>query len=161
VIHSVTKGLTTDVGVLLLDASDNPKNGVLYSDVTVMYRKNGQTSFTVKSLLAGEWTEVGDGLYRLTFTSTELDAAGSFRYLLTGATFSRHENDVLVVDEYQSLAAQIVDIKQQLTTKANIRDVDILFSQLELRMRRQEQALTDLRRRLKSAEAALGALRGT
>jgi hypothetical protein len=158
-IQSVTKGLTTDVGVVLLDSSDNPVNGVLYTAVTVRYRKNGAT-YVIKPLLSGEWNEVGDGLYRLTFTATELDTAGSFRYLITGGSFSRYENDLIVVDEFLDLAAQIVDIKQQLTTKANIRDVDILFSQLELRMRRTELTIKDLTRRLAAAEAALGALRG-
>ena len=157
-IHTVTRGITTDVGVLLLDGSETPVIGVLFSAVTVRYRKNG-ASFVTKVLLSGEWSEVGDGLYRLTFSGGELDASGSFRYLVTGAGFEIHENDLTVVDDFQSLAAQIADVKQQLATKTNIDDADTLFSQLELRARELELAIRDFKKRLSRAEATLNALR--
>jgi hypothetical protein len=158
-IHTVTRGITTDVGVLLLNASEFPVSGVLFSSVTVRYRKNGATSFTTKALLAGEWTEIGDGLYRLTFSGGELDTSGNFRFLVTGGSFERHENDLIVVEDFQSLAAQIADVKQQLASKANINDADILFSQLELRARELELAIRDFKKRLSRAEATLAALR--
>jgi len=160
-IHTLTEGVTTEVGVLLLDASDAPVAGVLFGAITVTFRKNGAASFAAKSVLAGEWNEVGDGLYRLTFTSSELDTSGSFRYLVEGGTFDRHENDVVIVDSFQSLATQIVDIRQTLATKVNIRDADILFSQLELRISELEKRMVDAQNRLLRIESTIASLRTT
>lgn len=160
-IQTLTEGVTTEVGVLLLNASDAPVTGVLFGDATVTFRKNGASSFSTKSLLSGEWNEVGDGLYRLTFTSTELDTSGSFRYLVDGASFERHENDVTIVDQFQSLATQIIDIRQTLATKVNIRDADILFSQLELRIVDLERRMSDAQTRLLRIESTINALRTT
>lgn len=160
-IHTVTEGITTEVGVTLLNGSDAPVSGVLFSDATVTFRKNGASTFTAKGLLAGEWNEVGDGLYRLTFTSAELDTAGSFRYIVTGGTFDRHENDVTIVDEFQDLATQIIDIKSILATKVNIRDADILFSQLELRIFELEKRMKDANDRLLRIEGTINTLRAT
>lgn len=160
-IQTLTEGVTTEVGILLLDASDAPVAGVLFGAVTITFRKNGAASFTTKSVLSGEWNEVGDGLYRLTFTSTELDTSGSFRYLVTGTGFERHENDAIIVDSFQSLATQIVDIRQTLATKVNIRDADILFSQLELRINDLEKRMEDAQNRLLRIESTIASLRTT
>ena len=160
-IQSVTAGLTTDVGVTLLDGSEVPVVGVAFGAVTVTYRKNGAASYSSKSLLSGQWNEVGDGLYRVTFTSSELDTKGSFRFLVKGGAFDRYESDLTVVDEFQTLAEEIVAIKAALGSKANTRDVDILFNQLELRMQQLEKMVRDINRRMGLAEGQLSALRAT
>ena len=159
-IHTVTKEVTTDVGVTLLNSSDVAVNSIASGDVTVTFRKNGDASYTTKTLMAGQWSEVGDGLYRVTFTSAELNTVGSFRYIVKGAAFERYESDLIVVDEFQSLSEQISSIRAALGTKANIRDVDLLFNQLELRQQQVERTVLDITRRLTLAEAQLAALRG-
>ena len=158
-IHTVTTGITTDVGVTLLDSGDTPVIGVGSGDITVTYRKNGAASFTTKSVLAGEWNEVGDGLYRLTFTATELNTAGSFRFLVKGGSFDRYEADLIIADDFQDLKTQIASLKADLALKANIRDTNILVSERELRLREAEQRINDLTRRLQIAESALSILR--
>lgn len=160
-VQTLVTGVATDVGVTLLDGSDVAVSGVAVGDITVRYRKNGASLYTTKSVLAGEWTEVGDGLYKLSFTSGELDTSGSFRYLVTGASFSRHENDAILSPDYQDLATQIIELKQLLAAKANIGDVDTLFHQLELRIAELESELNNMKDRLSKAEASLAALRAT
>ncbi|HUT15069.1 MAG TPA: hypothetical protein VMY98_02355 [Anaerolineae bacterium] len=161
-IQTETLGVASDTGVLLLDSSDLPVNGVVYTDVAVTYRKNGDSGFTTKTLLSGEWSDRGDGLYRLSLSAAELDRAGSFRYLVkhvSGPTFLRYENEILVVENYQDIANHIIAIKQELAGKANIRDVNLLFNQVELRVRELEMQKKELGRRLSMAEASLAALR--
>ena len=75
--------------------------------------------------------------------------------------FERYENFLLVVEDYEDIASHIISIRAALTSKANIRDVNILFSQLELRIRELEMQKAELGRRLSLAEASLAALRGT
>lgn len=161
-IQTETLGVASDVGVLLLNSSDTPVNGVAFDDVAVTYRKNGDSGFTSKSLLAGEWTDLGDGLYRLSFSAAELDRAGGFRYLVkwaSGTVFERYENEILIVADYQDIADQLIDAKQTLAGKANIGDVNLLFNQVELRVRELEMQKNELGRRLNLAEASLAALR--
>ncbi|NIQ78490.1 MAG: hypothetical protein GTN93_10430 [Anaerolineae bacterium] len=160
-IQTLTNGITTDLGVTLLDASDVAVTGVAFGAVTVEYKKNGDTAFTGKTVLSGDWTEVGGGLYRLTFAGSELDRDGTFLYKVTGASWDRYENTVIVQTDYLDLAAQIVEIKQLLALKTNITDADALFSQLEIRISELEAAIDDFKLRLDHAEAQLAALRTT
>jgi hypothetical protein len=158
-IHTVTTGITTDIGVTLLNSSDAPVIGVAVGDITVTYRKNGASSFTTKSVLAGEWNEVGDGLYRLTFTAGELNTSGSFRVMVKGAAFERYEADLIIADDFEDLATQIASLKADLALKANIRDTNILVSERELRLKEAELRIADLNNRLQIAESALSILR--
>jgi hypothetical protein len=160
-IESVTLGAATDIAVTLLDTASAPANEVPYTDITVQYRRSGQTSFTTKTLLEGEWTEVGDGLYLLTFTDGELSTPGNFRFLVTGTAFVRHERDLLIIDNHQTLNTQIEAIATVLASKTNIADANTLFNVAELRLQEQERLILDLRKRLNVAEGMLGALRAT
>ena len=53
-IESLTLGVGTDVGVTLLDTGGVSVNGVTFDEVTVQFRKPGETALTLKSLLAGQ-----------------------------------------------------------------------------------------------------------
>lgn len=160
-IEAATRGITKDVGITMLDSTDNPVIGLTAGSITVKYRKNGAPSFSTKALLAGEWTELGDGIYLVTFTAGELDTAGNFRFLVTGGTALRHEGDLLVINDQLSLSQQIIDLKASLVNKANIRDVDVLFNQLELRVQNIELRLAQAEKQIKQLRAQLAALRGT
>lgn len=160
-IESVTLGVATDIAVTLLDTATEPVNNVLFSAVTVQYRRSGQTSFTTKTLLEGQWSEVGDGIYLVTFTDGELSTPGSFRFLVTGTAFVRHERDLLVIDNHQTLNTQIIAIATVLAKKTNIADANTLFNVAELRLQELERRMRDMRTRLNVAEGMLGALRAT
>jgi hypothetical protein len=70
----------------LTDAEGNPKTGLIYSDVSVKYIKYGQTSFTTKTLDTTNFRELGNGIYEVQFTGTELDTLGSFIVFISPAT---------------------------------------------------------------------------
>ncbi len=67
--------------VYMVASSDGitPVTGLAYTDVTVSYQKVGGI-LTTKSLSASDWTEVGVGLYDLSFTVVECDTSGDFCY---------------------------------------------------------------------------------
>ena len=142
-------------------ARESSVTGVLFSGITVRYRKQGAGSFTTKTVLAGEWNEIGDGVYQLTFTGSELDTAGFFRYLVTGAGFEIHEADLQVIDDFQTLAQQIVSIRTDLTTKVGIQEADTLVAEQELRLKEAEQRLRDYEKRIRLLQASVAALRGS
>lgn len=160
-IQAATLGVAKDVGITMLDAADVPVIGLTFASVTVKYRKNGAPGFTTKALLAGEFIELGDGIYLVTFTAGELDTAGSFRYLVTGGLALRHEGDLSIINEQLSLSQQIIDLKAALVSKANIRDVDVLFDQLEKREQDLELRMDQANKQIKQLRAQLSALRGT
>lgn len=156
-LYTTRRNVATELTVTLTDASGDSVTGVLYTAVSVEYRKQGAVGFTSKTLLAGEWSEAGDGIYRVTFTASELDTAGFFRYKITGGAFEDYIADVQVIDDYLTTAEQIIAIKEALALKTNITDADTLFSQLEQRMRLAEDSVEDLEQRLNRALAALAA----
>ncbi len=157
-IYTVSRGVATEVNVSLINSSDASVNGVAVGAVTVETRKTGG-SFVTKSLLAGEWNEVGDGIYKLSLNATDTDTAGFLRVKVSGASWETYRLDVAIVDDYVSVAEQLIDIKEALALKTNIDDADTLFSQLELRMREAEDTIDDLEKRLGDALAALNASR--
>ena len=85
---TVTVLLTKDnVGVASLTSSD----------ITVQYYKSGDVSPTVKTLSGGDPIDIGNGLYRITFTGPELDTLGSFIIRITGATIDTYVKELTVV----------------------------------------------------------------
>jgi len=74
------------IRIYLTDAEGNPKTGLTYSDVSVRYIKYGQTSFTTKTLDTTNFRELGNGVYEVQFTGTELDTLGSFIIFVSPTT---------------------------------------------------------------------------
>ncbi|MCJ7520993.1 MAG: hypothetical protein MUP21_02050 [Dehalococcoidia bacterium] len=70
---------------LLLGAT--PVDDVLYSDVTLDIRKNGDPAFANRVLLTEEWVNLGGGYYALRFLADDYDRLGDFRYRLIGLAF--------------------------------------------------------------------------
>ncbi len=159
--YTVSREVGTELSVTLVDASENSVNGVLFSDITVEYRKNGASGFTTKTVLSGEWTEIGDGNYKLSFTAAELNTSGFFRYKVTGTGFEPFVLDVQIIDNFKDIEAQAVEIKQLAAGKVNIADADRLIAQREFRLKQAEQTIKVLKDRVSTAEAGLAALRGT
>lgn len=160
-IQPVTKDITTDLAVTLLDGSEAPVAGLTSVDVTVRYRKNGAASFTTKALLPGEFNEIGDGIYLITFDSSELDTGGNFRIIVTGGGFEKWVGDVVVINDQLSLRDQLVSLKAAYATLANTRDVDVLFAQLELRQKNLEKTARDLTKRAEVLRSQIAATRKT
>ena len=71
--------------VIIKDGSGDPVTGVLYSDVECRFSAAGGALGTL-AITAGNWTEIGRGLYTIDFTTTEIDTEGWFTYIATSAT---------------------------------------------------------------------------
>lgn len=80
---------------IYLTLADVPATTVAYTDVTIQYVKSGQTSYVPKTLTSAQWIVLGNGVYKIVFTATEMDTLGDFLYTITGAKF-----DNIVYDEF-------------------------------------------------------------
>lgn len=74
-------GESSTLGIILTNTNDGtPLTGITPSDVTMYILKQGGSP-TLKTIDSGNFSEVGSsmpGLYRVTFTPTELDTVGQF-----------------------------------------------------------------------------------
>lgn len=79
------KDTARSLPVMMIDSADHvsPKTGIAEGDVTVNISKNlgSLTSFTI----TGKWTEIGQGLYSIDFSASDLDTEGFFAYLVTAS----------------------------------------------------------------------------
>lgn len=79
----LTKDEARKLPVMLIDSSDHisAKTSVAEGDVTVTIAKNlgTLTSFT----LTGKWTEIGQGVYSISFSASDLNTEGYFAYMVT------------------------------------------------------------------------------
>jgi hypothetical protein len=92
----------TDVG------TGAARTGVLYTQVTVSYKKYGDTSFSLKTLTGpADFREIGLGVYEINFSGLELDTLGTFIYVVNsnGALPAPALNQFLQLAEVQSAAA--------------------------------------------------------
>ena len=104
------------VGVLnylpcrLIDSTDflTPKDSIVFDDASLIirYRKEGETSFTVKTIVTEDWINVGEGWYDIRFTASELDTKKNFDYEVECSgciTFSRR---IELVDNVEAVLKQ-------------------------------------------------------
>ena len=78
-----------------LSLVDVPAASVGYTDVTVRYKKNGSSGFSVKTMTSADWINLGQGMYTLRFSSNELDTLGNFTFTVAGPLF-----DNFIYDEF-------------------------------------------------------------
>lgn len=81
-----TQGRVWETNLVLL-SSGTPATGLTFSDLTVQYRKMGDTSLTTKTLVAEDFVEIGGGLYVLKWSEEDMNTLGSFYFTITGAGF--------------------------------------------------------------------------
>lgn len=104
VVQSVAANLVT----ILTGTTGLPKTGLTSADVTCTYRKEGQSSFTAKSLNGSNFTEIGSGVYTIQFTSAELNTLGSFTWIVSGATIQTFTGLANVVTDAAATTAPTV-----------------------------------------------------
>jgi len=90
--------------IVLLSKNSVAVTGLLYTDVTTQFSKNGG-AFASKTLSSGNFTEVGLGVYTIGFTTTELNTLGSFVVIVTGATIDQSTTVASVVAAAQASTA--------------------------------------------------------
>ena len=86
----LTQNQAADLVVILTDSSNVPVTGLTFSDVTADYRKEGQGSFTSYTLDGTNFTEIGDGVYTIGFTTSEIDTVGTFTVKVNGASIQQY-----------------------------------------------------------------------
>lgn len=88
--YQVKESTATLLPCILTDDTDfqTPELGVLFGAVTVNFAKEGDVGMTAKVMGAGNWTEIGDGVYFISFTAAELDTDGKFTYTVIAAGVS-------------------------------------------------------------------------
>lgn len=127
------KSVEAWVPVYFVDESDGrtPETGKTYSDVTVKYAKQGDTSLTTKSMASGDWQELGDGLYLLKFSATELNTAGNFICEVYATGTRRFPGHIDIVENIEKDTYDIVNhathgnsaIKSAVDTRAAPADI--------------------------------------
>lgn len=75
---------------------DDPATAVLFSDLIVKYKKQGDATMSTKALTASDWINLGGGRYTLRFSAEEMDTDGNFVFTLESLKF-----DNFVYDEFQ------------------------------------------------------------
>jgi hypothetical protein len=72
--------------LLLLDSSGNPVTGLIFSDLTFQYIREGDTSLMNYILSAGIFNEVGSGIYQIDITSAITAYEGILQIIMSGGT---------------------------------------------------------------------------
>jgi hypothetical protein len=81
----VLQGTATWLPFIATDVNTGlPRTGITFGQVTVIYKKSGDLSFTAKSLLTTDFHEIGNGLYEILFSTLELSTLGTFFYMVNG-----------------------------------------------------------------------------
>ena len=80
---------------IFLSLAGVPALGVLPTDLTVRFRKQGETALTTKTMDGTNWIEIGEGFYILKRTAEETDTLGIFFYDIDSA---KHDN--ILFDEF-------------------------------------------------------------
>jgi hypothetical protein len=97
------------VPVLLRDDNGDPVTGIAHGDVTLKYRKYGQTSLTTKTIDATNWFEVSDGLYDVLFTSAEFNTLKEFTFIVNATGVKQQTMIIEIIPEEKSEAKTAID----------------------------------------------------
>lgn len=114
------KSVARKLPVLLVDSGGAVVTGVAVGSVTVVTSKDGGalTAFT----LTGKWTELGQGLYTISFADTDLDTIGFFAYLVT-VTGCDQYSGIMYVDDALPTDAENADAVWDEVISAGAHDV--------------------------------------
>lgn len=113
-----------------LSLAGAPVTGALRAAVTVRFRRPGGTTLETKTVVAGDWLEIGNGLYVLKWFPSEMAAVGPFYFEVVGGAFDPHidEFDIMPNTPSQILtpgtcvvSGNIVDLGAQASTGHPIR----------------------------------------
>lgn len=120
------KSVASKLPIFMRDSSGVPVTGLTDTDVTVNYKKSGAISFTLKSITPSNWTEIGQGLYEILFTATELNTEGDFIYPVTG-TGAQQSTGLARIETYtnsdlKDAIDQIINIAQSIEAGAIVEE---------------------------------------
>lgn len=93
--QQVTQSISTPL-VVLLSKNGLPVEGLAFGDVTAQFLKQGG-SFASKTLTALNFAEKGEGVYTITFTTSELNTLGVFVVVVQGADIDQSTTTANIV----------------------------------------------------------------
>lgn len=114
---------------LFLALGSTPALSVPYTDLTVRYKKQGQNTMTLKPMTAGDWVELGNGLYSISFSANEMDTVGGFTYTVESGS-SLFDN--FLYDEFTieaAVAGTTAPLPQQCVVYGNLANQSALAPQ--------------------------------
>lgn len=98
--YVVQKSVAHSVPVKLTDDDDfkTQVTGKTGGNVTVRYKKYGDSSWSTKDVSGSGWDEIGNGCYEVDFSADDLNTAGRFDYQVECSGCLDYNGSVLVVN---------------------------------------------------------------
>ena len=91
------------------------RTGITEGSVTVKISKNGGAS--VPFTLTGKWTEIGNGVYCISFAAGDLDTKGVFVYIVNAAGCDQYTGAVFIQDP-NDYKADVSNLDAKVSTRA-------------------------------------------
>ena len=104
--------------VVLIDDTDfkSKETGIAYGSVTVKYAKeasDGDHTLSTKTMASGDWEELGEGMYLIKFSTSELDTVGKFIYVCYASGILPYYGEAYIIQE-DTLDGRLNDIHDTL-----------------------------------------------
>lgn len=123
------QGLAADQTVYL-SLDGYPSEGILYTAVTVQIKKQGHSSRSTKTLVSADWVEVGNGVYSIVFSPSDMDTVGDFTFTLAGDDFDNFTFGEFTV-EPAPLNVTLGPLPQQCIVTGNLATLSAVAPQRE------------------------------
>lgn len=93
----VTQGIDAELLAAITKTDGTPATGLLFSAVQCQFLRQGDPSFTTKTLTSMNFVEKGQGFYGITFIGTsELNVPGAFAFAIFGAGLQTSQNEAQI-----------------------------------------------------------------
>lgn len=106
----VLQSSASSITIYLETTAGAAATGLTFSDVSCDLKKEGAGSFSAKALDGTNFTEVGGGVYELTFTTAETDTLGNMYVRITGATIKTVLQSVFISEATPTVASSALTI---------------------------------------------------
>lgn len=94
--------------VVRLQNGGSPETGVTFDNVTVKYRKAGDTgALTTKTMTVDDWIEIENGYYAVLWSATDMNTLGNFFYQVTEVSSDPVTDQFSIGPQPITLLAQI------------------------------------------------------
>lgn len=109
----VKQNVARAIPCILIQSADGqtPQTGATDFQTTISYRKEGATSWSSKTAV-GNWTEVGKGVYLISWSASDLDTIGRFDFVVEHASAINYYGSMVVsanlIDDVDTAVAAIV-----------------------------------------------------
>jgi len=113
--------------VILTDDTDfkTRETTIAFGAVTCNYMKEGDSSWTEKSITALNWTEIGNGIYLISFTGGELDTIGNFIYNVNVANILEYPGWVIIEANQNDDLADLITSYSPITHAATAGNITV------------------------------------